>query len=59
MVDILLSMEAGTRLYLLAPVVRGRKGEYKKDLAAYLQRGFSRVRIDGEFYELDAVPDLE
>ena len=59
MVDILLSMEAGTRLYLLAPVVRGRKGEYKKDLAAYLQRGFSRVRIDGEFYELDAVPDLD
>ena len=59
MVDILLSMEAGTRLYLLAPVVRGRKGEYKKDLATYLQRGFSRVRIDGEFYELDAVPDLD
>ena len=59
MVDNLLSMEAGTRLYLLAPVVRGRKGEYKKDLAAYLQRGFSRVRIDGEFYELDAVPDLD
>ena len=59
MVDILLSMETGTRLYLLAPVVRGRKGEYKKDLAAYLQRGFSRVRIDGEFYELDAVPDLD
>jgi len=59
MVDILLSMEAGTRLYLLAPVVRGRKGEYKKDLAAYLQRGFSRVRIDGEFHELDAVPDLD
>lgn len=59
MVDVLLSMEAGTRLYLLAPVVRGRKGEYKKDLAAYLQRGFSRVRIDGEFYELDAVPALD
>ncbi|EHI49959.1 excinuclease ABC, A subunit [SAR116 cluster alpha proteobacterium HIMB100] len=59
MVDILLSMDTGTRLYLLAPVVRGRKGEYKKDLAAYLQRGFSRVRIDGEFYELDAVPDLD
>ena len=59
MVDILLSMDAGTRLYLLAPVVRGRKGEYKKDLAAYLQQGFSRVRIDGGFYELDAVPDLD
>ena len=59
MVDALLSMQTGTRLYLLAPVVRGRKGEYKKDMAAYLQRGFSRVRVDGEFYELDAVPELD
>ena len=59
MVDALLAMAAGTRLYLLAPVVRGRKGEYKKDMAAWLQRGFSRVRIDGEFYELDSVPDLD
>lgn len=59
MVDTLLAMQTGTKLYLLAPVVRGRKGEYKKDLASYLQRGFSRVRIDGEFYELDAVPELD
>ena len=59
MVDLLLAMQTGTRLYLLAPVVRGRKGEYKKDLAAYLQRGFSRVRIDGEYFELDAVPELD
>lgn len=58
-VDALLAMPTETRLYLLAPVVRGRKGEYKKDLAAYLQRGFSRVRIDGEFYELDDVPELD
>ncbi len=59
MVDALLAMQTGTRLYLLAPVVRGRKGEYKKDLATYLKRGFSRVRIDGEFYELDDVPELD
>ncbi len=59
MVDILLAMEEGTRLYLLAPVVRGRKGEYRKELAEYHRRGFSRVRIDGEIYDLDATPELD
>jgi excinuclease ABC subunit A len=59
MVDILLAMEEGTRLYLLAPIVRGRKGEYRKELAEFLQKGFSRVRIDGEFYELDNTPALD
>ena len=59
MVDILLAMEEGTRLYLLAPVVRGRKGEYRKELAEYHRKGFSRVRIDGEIYDLDATPELE
>ena len=59
MVDILLAMEDGTRLYLLAPIVRGRKGEYRKELAEFLQKGFSRVRIDGEFYELDNTPALD
>ena len=57
MVDILLEMEEGTRLYLLAPVVRGRKGEYRKELADYHRKGFSRVRIDGEIYDLDATPN--
>ena len=59
MVDILLAMEDGTRLYLLAPVVRGRKGEYRKELADYHRKGFSRVRIDGEIYDLDATPELD
>ncbi len=56
MVDIILAMEEGTRLYLLAPVIRGRKGEYRKEMAGWLQKGFSRARIDGEFYELDNSP---
>ena len=59
MVDILLGMEDGARLYLLAPVVRGRKGEYRKELAEYHRKGFSRVRIDGEIYDLDATPALD
>ena len=59
MVDILLGMEEGTRLYLLAPVVRGRKGEYRKELAEYHRKGFSRVRIDGEIHDLDATPTLD
>ena len=59
MVDILLGMKDGTRLYLLAPVVRGRKGEYRKELAEYHRKGFSRVRIDGEIYDLDATPALD
>ena len=59
MVDIILKMEDGTRLYLLAPVVRGRKGEYRKELGEYMQKGFSRVRIDGNFYDLDNTPELD
>ena len=59
MVDIILKMEDGKRLYLLAPVVRGRKGEYRKELAEFMQKGFSRVRIDGAFYDLDDTPALD
>ena len=59
MVDSLLEMEDGTRLYLLAPIVRGRKGEYRKELAELMQKGFTRARIDGEFYELDDLPTLD
>ena len=59
MVDIILNMEDGKRLYLLAPVVRGRKGEYRKELAEFMQKGFSRVRIDGVFYDLDDTPALD
>jgi excinuclease ABC subunit A len=59
MVDRVLALPEGTRLYLLAPVVRGRKGEYKKELAEYLKKGFQRVKIDGVFYELAEAPGLD
>ncbi|MEM7444751.1 MAG: excinuclease ABC subunit UvrA [Pseudomonadota bacterium] len=58
MVDRILTMEEGTRLYLLAPIVRGRKGEYRKELADLRKRGFQRVKIDGELYEIDEAPAL-
>ena len=59
MVDSLIAMPDGTRLYLLAPIVRGRKGEYKKELMDYHAQGFQRVKIDGEIYEMDALPRLD
>jgi excinuclease ABC subunit A len=59
MVDRVLALPEGTRLYLLAPVVRGRKGEYRKELAEYLKKGFQRVKIDGTFYELADAPTLD
>ncbi len=59
MVDTLLAMDEGTRIYLLAPIVRGRKGEYRKELAEFHRKGFSRVRIDGEMYDLDDTPALD
>ena len=58
MVDRILTMAEGTRLYLLAPIVRGRKGEYRKELADLRKRGFQRVKIDGELYEIDEAPAL-
>jgi excinuclease ABC subunit A len=51
-------MPQGTRLYLLAPIVRGRKGEYRKELAELQRRGFQRVKIDGKMLELDEVRGL-
>src|SRR6056300_1665928 len=59
MVDTVLEMPDNSRLMLLSPVVRGRKGEYKKELAGFLQKGFSRVRIDGALYDLDTTPSLD
>ncbi|MEZ5825822.1 MAG: hypothetical protein R3C97_14115 [Geminicoccaceae bacterium] len=53
MVDRVMAMPEGTRLYLLAPIVRGRKGEYRKEMAELMRRGFQRVKVDGEMYELD------
>jgi excinuclease ABC subunit A len=58
MVDRVLAMPQGTRLYLLAPIARGRKGEYRKELAELKRRGFQRVKIDGKMMELDEVRPL-
>jgi len=59
MVDRVLALEEGTRLYLLAPIVRGRKGEYRKELAELMKKGFQRVKVDGAFYEIADVPALD
>ncbi|NYT42878.1 excinuclease ABC subunit UvrA [Sphingomonas sp. R-74633] len=59
MVDRVLALPEGTRLLLLAPVVRGRKGEYKKELAEWQRAGFQRVRIDGETYLIEDAPALD
>ena len=59
MVDRVMALPQGTRLYLLAPVVRGRKGEYKKELLEWQKSGFTRVRIDGEIYEIDEAPAID
>src|SRR5262249_24159710 len=59
MVDRVLALPEGTRLYLLAPIVRGRKGEYRKELAELQKKGFQRVKIDGAFYEIPDAPKLD
>ena len=58
MVDRIMALPEGTRLYLLAPIVRGRKGEYRKDFAELQKRGFQRVKVDGTYYEISGVPTL-
>ena len=59
MVDIVMAMKDNSRLMILSPIIRGRKGEYKKELAGFLQKGFSRVKIDGTLYDLDSSPALD
>ena len=59
MVDKVMALPEGTRLYLLAPIVRGRKGEYRRDFAELQKRGFQRVKVDGAFYEIADVPALD
>lgn len=59
MVDRVLELPAKTRLYLLAPVVRGRKGEYRKEIAEFQKKGFQRLKIDGEYYAIDETPVLD
>ncbi|UTW53814.1 excinuclease ABC subunit UvrA [Kordiimonas sp. SCSIO 12610] len=58
MVDRIMELGEGTRLYLLAPIVRGRKGEYRKEFVELQKRGFQRVKVDGEFYLIEDVPAL-
>jgi len=59
MVDRIMTMEEGTRAHLLAPIVRDRKGEYKKEFLELRKQGFQRVKVDGQFYELDEPPTLD
>ncbi len=59
MVDRVMALPQGTRLYVLAPAVRGRKGEYRKELADWMKRGFQRVKVDGKFYEIADAPTLD
>jgi len=59
MVDRIMAMAEGTKLYLMAPMVRGRKGEYRKELKELQQKGFQRVRVDGKLHEIAEVPALD
>jgi len=59
MVDRVLALPSGSKLYLLAPIVRQRKGEYKKELADLQKKGFARLKVDGEFYDISEVPALD
>jgi excinuclease ABC subunit A len=59
MVDRVLELPEGTRLYLMAPIARGRKGEFRKELAELQKKGFQRVKIDGAFHEIAEAPALD
>ena len=58
MVDRILDMEQGTKLLLLAPIARGKKGEFKKELESLQKQGFQRFKIDGQVYDVDNLPTL-
>ena len=58
MVDRVMDMDDGTRLLLLSPIVRGRKGEYKKEMQELAKKGFQRIKVDGEIYDIEDVPAL-
>jgi len=59
MVDRIMALPEGTKILLLAPIVRGHKGEYRKELAALQKKGFQRVKIDGKLHELNELPTLD
>lgn len=58
MVDRVMAMGEGAKLYITAPIVRGRKGEYRKEFKEFQAKGYQRAKVDGSFYEIDAVPEL-
>jgi len=58
-VDLIKKLPKKSTIYLYAPVVRGRKGEYKKDILGYKRRGFRKIRIDEKLYDIEKVPDLD
>lgn len=59
MVDRVTALPEGTKLYILAPIVRGRKGEYRKEFAELMKQGYQRAKIDGKFYRIEDAPDLD
>nr|WP_284370639.1 excinuclease ABC subunit UvrA [Algimonas porphyrae] len=59
MVDLIMAMPEGTKLYLLAPVVRNRKGEFRKDIAEWMKAGYQRAKINGELVRLEDAPELD
>ncbi|MBV1925812.1 MAG: excinuclease ABC subunit UvrA [Rhodobacteraceae bacterium] len=59
MVDRIMTMKDGTRAYLLAPIVRDRKGEYRKEFQELRKQGFQRIKVNGAFHELEDAPTLD
>ncbi|WP_273720881.1 MULTISPECIES: excinuclease ABC subunit UvrA [unclassified Bartonella] len=59
MIDQIMDLPEGTRIFIMAPLVRGRKGEYKRELAELLKKGFQRAKVDGKFYEIPDIPPLD
>ena len=59
MVDRIMELKNETRIYLLAPIARGRKGEFKKEIAELMKKGFQRLKVNGEFYEISNAPELD
>jgi len=57
-VDKIKNLPKKNTIYLLSPIVRGRKGEYKKEIASYKRRGFQRIKVDGQYYDIDKFPEL-
>jgi excinuclease ABC subunit A len=59
MVDKVLALKEGTKIHLMAPIVRGRKGEYKREFEDLRKKGFQRIKVDGKIYEIDEIPSLD